>query len=138
MTSRTEIETLMRDLYVARVLGSPDALCQMFCDEVRFELASANNGNRLAVNSNGKAELRSLLTLLMRTFRIVNQEILSLIIDSQKAAVHWRANVHSRVTGSSVPTEFIDLIEVQSSRISSYLEFYIPRLESAPGAVTAS
>jgi hypothetical protein len=26
-----------------------------------------------------------------------------------------------------VPTEFIDLVEIQSRRISSYLEFFVPR-----------
>lgn len=127
MTSRIEIDALMRELYGARVLGNLDAICRLFSDEARFEIASAGNGNRLAVHSDGTGELRPLLTLLMRTFRIVNQEILSLVIDGPKVAAHWRADVYSRVTGSLVPTEFIDLVEIQSRRISSYLEFFVPR-----------
>ena len=126
MTSRVEIDALMRELYTARARGDLDGVCRLFSDEAKFEIASAGNGNRLAVNSNGRDELRPLLTLLMRTFRIANQEIRSIVIDGPKAVGHWRANVYSRITGSFVPTEFIDIVQVQDCRISSYLEFFVP------------
>jgi ketosteroid isomerase-like protein len=128
MMSRAEIDALMRELYAARVRGDLEGVCRLFTDHAKFEIASASNGNPIAVNSNGTGEFRPLLTLLTRTFRISDQAILSMIIDGQKAAVHWRAEVYSRITGSIVPTEFIDIVEVQTGRISSYLEFFVPRV----------
>ena len=99
----------------------------MFSDNAKFEIASASRGNPVAVNSSGTGEFLPLLTLLIKTFRITDQSPLSIIIDGSKAAVQWRANVHSRITGAMVLTEFIDLVEITDGRISSYLEFFVPR-----------
>ena len=127
MTSRIEVDTLLRDLYAARIAGDLDGVCRLFSADARFEIASANNGNPIAVSSTAPGEFRPLLKLLIRTFRISDQVILSMIIDGLKAAVHWRANVYSRITGSTVTTEFIDIVDVSDGRISSYLEFFVPR-----------
>jgi len=40
--------------------------------------------------------------------------------------VHWRADIHSRITGAVVSTELIDLIEVRAGRILSYTEYFVP------------
>jgi len=128
MTSRTEIDILIRELYGARVRGDFEGVCRLFSGNARFEIASVSDGNPIAVNSNGTDEFRPLLKLLMRTFRIGDQKILSMIIDGQKAAVHWRADIYSRITGSIAPTEFIDIVEIQGGGISSYLEFFVPRV----------
>jgi hypothetical protein len=53
--------------------------------------------------------------------------ILDMLIDGMKAAVHWRAGVHSRITGTIALTEFVTLAEVRDTRIVSYLEFFAPR-----------
>ena len=49
------------------------------------------------------------------------------VVDGTKAAVHWRAKVHSRITGTSVLTELIDVVEVKDGRIASYTELFAPR-----------
>jgi ketosteroid isomerase-like protein len=127
MTSRIEVDSLLRELYAARIGGDLEGVCRLFSADARFEIASANNGNPIAVNSTGPGEFRPLLKLLMRTFRVSDQVILSMIIDGLRVAVHWRANVYSRITGSTIITEFIDIVEIRDGRIASYLEFFVPR-----------
>jgi ketosteroid isomerase-like protein len=127
MTSRSAIDSLLRELYAARVRGDLQGVCALFSADARFEIAAASQGNPIAVNSHGAGEFRPLLTLLMRTFRITDQVILSMLIDGSKAAVHWQAKVYSRITGAIVPTEFMDMVEVQSGSIVSYIEFFVPR-----------
>jgi ketosteroid isomerase-like protein len=127
MTSQLMVDTLLHELYAARERGDLEGVCGLFADSAKFEIASASHGNPVAVDTNGKGEFRPLLTLLVRTFKISDHTIFSMIIDGLKAAVHWRANVYSRITGSAVPTEFIDIIEIQNGRISSFLEFFVPR-----------
>jgi len=127
MTSRSEIDAKLQELYAARVSGDLERVCRLFSETAKFEIASASRGNPIAVNSSGIAEFRPLLTLLIKTFRITEQSFLSILIDGRKAAVHWQAKVHSRITGTVVLTEFIDIIEIQDGRISSYLEFFVPR-----------
>jgi ketosteroid isomerase-like protein len=41
--------------------------------------------------------------------------------------VHWRAKVYSRISGTTVLTELMDLVEVRDGRVASYIEFFVPR-----------
>jgi ketosteroid isomerase-like protein len=127
MTSRADIEALLRDLYAARVRGDLEEMFQLFTVKARFEIASVSHGNPSAVSASGAEELHSLLTLLLRTFRVKGHTILSLIIDGENAAVRWHASVYSRITGVTVPTEFIDIVEADDGRIASFIEFFVPR-----------
>jgi ketosteroid isomerase-like protein len=75
----------------------------------------------------GVGEFRPLLAVMIKTFKLRDQVILAILIDGMKAAVHWRAGVHSRITGTMVLTEFVTLVEIRGGRIASYLEFFAPR-----------
>jgi ketosteroid isomerase-like protein len=127
--NRLEIERLLRELYAARVRGDIDAVCQSFSNDARFEIAGASPpATPVAVTAAGAGEFRALLRLMVKSFTLDDQNILSMIIDGHKAAVHWRARVHSRITGTSVPTELVDIIEVgERGRITRYTEFFIGR-----------
>jgi ketosteroid isomerase-like protein len=50
-----------------------------------------------------------------------------MLIDGAQAAVHWRAKIYSRITGTTVLTELIDVVAVRDGRIASYTEFFVPR-----------
>jgi ketosteroid isomerase-like protein len=41
--------------------------------------------------------------------------------------VLWRANVRSRITGATVPTEMIDVVEVRDGRIVNFNEVFVSR-----------
>jgi len=126
MISRLEVETLLRSLYTARVSGDFEGVCKIFTENARFEILSAGNRTPLAVKAKGAAEIRALMKLLIKTFRIGEEKISSMIIDGSKVAVHWQASVYSRITGQTVPTEFIDIVEIHDGQISSYREFVVP------------
>ena len=128
MMSRAEIGGRLRELYDARAGGDLKAICGLFAADARVEIASASHGNPVAVNARGREELLSLLTLLLRTFRVTGLSIFSMIVEEPKAAVHWRAAIHSRITGAVVLTEFMDIVEFDDcGQISSYIEFFVPR-----------
>jgi hypothetical protein len=55
-----------------------------------------------------------------QTFRLTHFELCSQVIDGEHAEVHWRVDIHSRITGVIVPTELVDLIEVRDARIGTY------------------
>jgi ketosteroid isomerase-like protein len=127
MMNRLQIERSLLDLYAARVRGDIDAVCKSFSDNARFEIAGASQ-SPVAVTSAGVGEFRALLTLIIKSFKLEDQAILSMIIEGNKAAVHWRAKINSRITGTSVPTELIDLVECdEDGRITRYTEFFIGR-----------
>jgi ketosteroid isomerase-like protein len=127
MTGRTEIDRLMRELYAARARGDLDAVCRSFSNDARFQIASANQTRPVAIKATGIAEFRPLLALLIRTFRLGDLTILSIEIDCPQATVRWRVEVRSRITGATVATELIDLVEIRDGRIVNFNEVFVAR-----------
>ena len=127
MTDRLEIDRLVRELYAARMRGDLEGVCRTFSNDAKFQIAGASHASPIAITAVGVDEIRSWLALMIKTFQLDDQTVLSIIIDGAKAAVHWRATIHSRITGATVVTELVDLVQVRDGRISSYIEFFIPR-----------
>jgi ketosteroid isomerase-like protein len=127
MTDRVEIDGLLRGLYAARLRGDLDAVCRSFSDDAVFQIAGAGQVSPVSNRAVGVNEFRPLLAVMIKTFKLRDQVILAILIDGMKAAVHWRAGVYSRITGTMALTEFVAIIEVRNARIVSYLEFFAPR-----------
>lgn len=127
MTGRLETDRFMRELYAARERGDFEAVCQCFAEAAKFQIASARQVNALAVTTSGADEFRPLLALLIKNFKLSDMTIISIVIDDAKVAVHWRAKIHSKITGATVPTELVDLVEIGNGRIVSYIEFFAQR-----------
>jgi len=127
MPDRPEVERLLRELYAARLGGDLEALCRTFAKDARLDIAGTSYATPMAIRAAGLGEIRSWLALLVKTFQLGDQEILSMIIDGEAAAVHWRARIRSKITGATVLTELIDVVRVRERRIASYTEFFVPR-----------
>jgi ketosteroid isomerase-like protein len=126
MMDRAEFEQLLRRLYLARVNGDVAGLCRIFAEDAQFRIAGSSDGKPIAIAARGMSEVRAWLTVMVKTFRLSDQSVLSMLLDGENAAVHWQAKIHSRVTGAVVATELVDLIKVRDSCITSYSEFFVP------------
>jgi ketosteroid isomerase-like protein len=125
-TGRAEFERLLSRLYAARAAGELDPLCALFAPDALFKISGSSDGKPIALTARGSQEIRTWLTVLVKTFRISRHEIVSTVIDGERAAVHWRASIHSRITGASVATELVDLVEMRDGHIGSYVELFVP------------
>ena len=126
MTDRLVIEQLLDELYAARVEGQLERLCGLFASDTQLRIAGSSNGKPIAINASGLIDTRAWLAMLLKTFKLSRYQTLSRAIDGTQAAVHWRADIHSKITGVVVATELVDLIEVRGARIASYVEFFVP------------
>lgn len=126
MTHRLEIEKLLSELYTARVEGQLDRLCALFTAQATFKIAGASDGKPIAITADGSGQIRSWLGMMLKTFKLTQYRQLTLVIEGSRAAVHWRVDIHSKITGVIVPTELVDLIEINDGKISSYREFFAP------------
>jgi ketosteroid isomerase-like protein len=127
VSERAVAERLIQQLHAARVGGDLAALCRLFAEEGRFEIAGASADKPVAIRAEGLAAFRPWLAMLLKVFRLSDYTLLSLIVEGPRAAAHWRANIYSKVTGITVPTELVDLVELKGERIVSYNEFFVPR-----------
>jgi ketosteroid isomerase-like protein len=127
MTDRIEVDRLLRELYSARVRGDLDGVSRIFSRDAKFRIAGTSHGSPIAITAVGANEIRQWLSLMIKSFQLTDHTIQSIIIDGAKAAVHWRARIHSRITGATVLTELVDLVRVREGRIASYTEFFVSR-----------
>ena len=126
MTQRLEIEKLLRELYAARVEGQLDRLCVLFSGQASFKIVGASEGKPIAITARGSGEIRAWLAVMLKTFKLSQFQVLSMVIEGTRAAVHWRVDIHSKITGVVVPTELVDVVEVSGGKVSSYREFFAP------------
>lgn len=124
---RSEIDRLLRGLYDARLRGDVDGVCRVFSEDAKFKITGASHhASPIAVVAVGIAEICQWVALLIKTFQLKDHTILAVIIEEERAAVHWHADIYSRITGLSVPADVVDLVEVRNQRIVSYTEFLAP------------
>src|SRR3989454_10238346 len=118
MPDRLEVERLLRELYAARLGGDLEALCRTFAKDSRLDIAGTSYSSPMAIRAAGLGEIRSWLALLVKTFQLSDQEILSMIIDGEAAAVHWRGRIRSKSTGAAVLTELGGAARVREGPIA--------------------
>jgi len=127
MSNRVEVGELVRELHAARLRGDLEGLCRLFADDGAFRIVGASDGKPISISARGLDEFRPWLSMLVKTFRLRDYELLSLTTEDGRFAAHWRVSIHSRITGKELPTELVDLAELEGGRIKRYTEFFVPR-----------
>lgn len=126
MSERASVESIVRELHAARVAGDLERLCRVFALDARLRIAGSSDGKPIAIDASRLSRIRPWLSILVKTFRLRRYELLSLLIEGEQAAAHWRVDIESKITGISVSTELVDLIEVRNGQIASQVEFFVP------------
>jgi len=127
VAERVVAERMIQQLHAARVGGDLAGLCRLFADQGRYEIVGASADKPIAIRTTSMAELRPWLAMMVKVFRLSDYCLLSLVVEWPRATAHWRTDIYSKVTGVTVPTELIDLLELSEDRILSYTEFFAPR-----------
>ena len=122
-----QIDRLLRELYAARSSGDLDRVCRVFAADAKFQIAGASEAGPAGIKASGIREFRPLLAFMIKTFKLGELTIRSMEIQEDKATVRWQADVQSRITGATVPTELIDVVEVRDGKIVNYNEVFMPR-----------
>lgn len=127
MTERRDIDQLLRELHAARIDGQLSRMCAVFAADASFRIAGSSDGKAIAIAASGMDEIRPWLAMLVKTFRLTQYEPSPSVIEGDRAMIHWRVHIHSKITGAVVATELVDMVEVRDGRISSYFELFVPR-----------
>ena len=127
MATRSDAVRIVEALHAARVGGDLAAMCRLFARTGEFRIAGASADKPIAIAATTLEEFRPWLAMLVKVFKVNRYELLSLIIEDQRVAAHWRAEVLSKITGVTGATELIDLVEIVEQKIVVYREFFVPR-----------
>ena len=127
MNERAVAEQLIKELHAARVRGDLAGMCRLFADRGTFSIAGASADKPIAIREDNLSAFRPWLSMMVKVFRLSDYELLSLVVEWPRAAAHWRVSINSKVTGITVLTELVDLVEIRDGRITSYREFFVPQ-----------
>jgi hypothetical protein len=127
VADRSVAEQIIRELHTARLGGDLAGMCRTFSGAGRFEILGASADKSIAIRAADLAEFRPWLAMMVKVFRISNYQLLSLVVEWPRACAHWRADIYSKVTGVTVPTELVDVVQLDSDHIVAYTEFFAPR-----------
>jgi hypothetical protein len=127
VSERIVAERVIHQLHAARVGGDLAGMCRVFADEGRYEILGASADKSIAIRARNLGEFRPWLSMMVKIFKLNNYHLLSLTVEMPRAVAHWRADIFSKVTGATVPTELVDVVEINGDRIATYTEFFAPR-----------
>ena len=127
MTERAAAERMVLNLHMARIAGDLAGMCRLFAAEGLFEIAGSSADKPIAIRAASLAEFRPWLAMMTKVFRLSDYHLISLIVEGPRVSAHWRVNIFSKVTGVTVLTELVDLLEIDGERIKTYSEFFVPR-----------
>jgi len=102
-------------------------MCAHFAEHGRYEIAGASADKPISICADGLAAFRPWLAMMVKVFRFSNYSLIGLLVEGERIAANWRVDIHSKVTGITVPTELVDLAELRHGLIVSYKEFFVPR-----------
>ncbi len=127
MSERSVAERLIQQLHSARLGGDLAGMCRVFADDGRYEILGASADKSIAIRAQNLAEFRPWLSMMVKVFRLSNYQLLSLTVEAPRAVAHWRVDILSKVTGVTIPTELVDVVQISGERIAAYTEFFAPR-----------
>jgi ketosteroid isomerase-like protein len=121
MTSRSHIEAAVRSLWEARLRGDLEGTLKDAAENVVFGLNARGTGHEsLSERARGKAAIRPILQQLFETWHFDDWKQISLLIDGEKALLHWTARATCVPTGKSENFDVFDLLTFQDDKIVDY------------------
>jgi ketosteroid isomerase-like protein len=125
MTTRDEIESVLRAAYAARVRGDLEGTLAAFHPDVQFRLNGRGTGlTAMSDAQRGHASLRPALAELIKTFRFDDWREIALLVDGERAALHWRARVTNTMSGKSDEFDVVDVCRFEDGKIVDFLQSF--------------
>jgi ketosteroid isomerase-like protein len=123
MTDRVAIKALLQDAYQARMQGDLDKVMSYFHPECRFHLMGAPEVGPACTPQSGCEAVREHMAGLIETFTFSKFEMLDLIVEGDRVAHRWRADVTFVPTGRTRNFEALDIVTFQDGKVRDITQF---------------
>jgi len=123
MADKAARETVIRDIYDARMRGDIEGILRHTADDVQFSIAGCGASSAVPCSVAGTDALRDVLGQLVTAFEFRDPRVLDLMFDDDRAMVRWRVHVRSPASGEEAETELVDLIQFRDDKVLSYRQF---------------
>lgn len=123
MTNRETIQAVIDQVYAARRTGDIDSIMAIFHPDAKFELAGSKVLTPAVGIWRGHQELRTTIAGLIAGFEFIQRDIISSVIDGERAAIHSRVKLRSIPKDKTAATDILDLWKFENGRVVEFVEF---------------
>jgi len=123
MTNREATRALIEGTYAARDRGDIVGLMAAFHQDAAFGLVGDKTALHVAGIVRGHSNVRASLGGFIEAFKFDNREIISFVIDGERAAVHSRFDATFIPKNVTFTHEVLDLFKIADGKIVELLEF---------------
>ena len=123
MADKNTLETVIRDIYDARMRGDVEGIIRHTDDKVEFSIAGCAASSAVPCKVSGQQALRDVMGQLIASFEFRNGRVMDLIVDGDRAVVHWRIQVKAPASGEEAETELVDLVQFAGDKVLSFKQF---------------
>jgi ketosteroid isomerase-like protein len=123
MTDREATRALIVGAYAARDRGDVEGLMSAFHPDAVFQLMGAKTALEVAGAVRGHTNVRASLGGFIEAFKFDKREIISFVIDGERAAVHSRFDATFIPKNRTFTNEVLDLFKFADGKIIELLEF---------------
>jgi ketosteroid isomerase-like protein len=116
---RSKAEELVKAVYGARSKGDVNELMKLTDPDIVLEILGSNEHSKVAVAIKGADTVRHTLSVLIENFEFSNFEILTLLVEGDNIAFHWRAHIRNPKTGKAAESQVMDFWTVKDGKVAS-------------------
>jgi len=121
MVERGHIEQVIRALYAARIADDIEGTLKDVAEDGVFKMnARGLPMEGAGVSIVGRAAVRAAVLALIKDWKFEDWTERSLLVDGDRAALHWQANVTNRNTGKRALMDGLDLITFRAGKITKF------------------
>jgi ketosteroid isomerase-like protein len=123
MAGSNEMRDLIMRAYKARDEGRANELMSAFHAEAVFRIAGDKDVVAVAQPIEGHGNIHGAMQDFIKTFTFSDREIISMIFQDDRAAVHSRIKVRFVPSGMTSTTDLLDLFTFRDGKIVELVEF---------------
>jgi ketosteroid isomerase-like protein len=123
MTDRKTIEAVIDRCYAARQKGDIETLMTAFDKDAAFGLAGSKEMVAAVGTARGHGAIRENMTGLIAAFDFIDRNIVCMVIDGERAAVHSRVKIKYVPSDRTFTTDLLDLFHFKDGKIVELTEF---------------
>ena len=123
MTDRKTIEAVIDRCYAARQEGDIETLMAAFDPDAVFELAGSKEMVAAVGAAKGHQAVRTTMTGLIEVFDFIDRDIIGIVIDGERAAVHSRVKIKYVPLDRTFTTDLLDSFHFKDGKIVELVEF---------------
>lgn len=123
MADRETIRRAIESAYAARDGGDAKRLAAAFHADGLFALSGSTEVLPIAQTIRGQPDIEHAMAEFIGTFEFQKRDIISIITDGDRAAVHSRLKIRYTPKGKTITSEVVDLFKFQGDEIVELVEF---------------